>query len=101
MPAFPSTSRRILLAMLGPDPGDDFPDVILGPDDLAIGRHRPDNILGSYPHEALLLEGVARAQASAGGAWAPPGHDRDDDANDGGFHSKRREFRPACAPACR
>jgi hypothetical protein len=67
MPAFPSTSRRILLAMLGPDPGDDFPDVILGPNDLAIGRHRPDNILGSYPHEALLLEGVARAQASAGG----------------------------------
>ena len=47
MPAFPSKSCRILLAMLGPDPGDDFPDVILGPDDLAIGRHRPDNILGS------------------------------------------------------
>ena len=67
MPAFPSTSRRILLAMLGPDPGDDFPDVILRPDDLTIGGHRPDNILGPFAHEALLLEGVARAETSAGG----------------------------------
>ena len=50
--------------MLRPDPGDDFPDVILGVDDLTKGGHRPDDILGSFPYEALLLEGVARAQAS-------------------------------------
>ena len=51
--------------MLGPDPGDDFPEVVLGGDDLAIGGHRPDNVLGSSPHEALLLEGIAGAQTSA------------------------------------
>jgi hypothetical protein len=50
--------------MLRLDPGDDFPDGILGPDDLTIGGHRSDNILGSLPHEALLLEGVAWAQAA-------------------------------------
>ena len=48
--------------MLGPDPSNDTPDVILGPDDLTIGGHGPDNILGSLAHEALLLEGVARAR---------------------------------------
>ena len=64
MPAFPSTSRRILLAMLRPDPGDDFPDVILRRDDLTIGGHRPNNILGAFAHEALFLEGVPRAETS-------------------------------------
>ena len=50
--------------MLGPDPGDDFPDVIFPRDDLTKGGHRPNNILGAFAHEALLLEGVPGAETS-------------------------------------
>jgi hypothetical protein len=64
MLALSSASCGVSLAILRPDPGDDFPDVILGRDDLTIGGHRPNNILGAFAHEALLLEGVPWAETS-------------------------------------
>src|SRR4029079_13592452 len=60
----PFNSRTILLAMLRPDPSDDFPDVILRRDDLTIGGHRPNNSLGAFAHEAFFLEGVPRTETS-------------------------------------
>jgi hypothetical protein len=64
MEALTSASRRVSLAILGPDPGDDFPDVIFPRDDLTIGGHGPNNTLGPFAHEALLLEGVPGAETS-------------------------------------
>ena len=59
-----STSRSVSLAILRPDPGDDFPNGILGRDDLTKGGHRPNNILGAFAHESLLLEGVPGAETA-------------------------------------
>jgi hypothetical protein len=64
MQALASASRSVPLAILRPDPGDDFPDVIFPRYDLTIGGHRPNNILGSFAHEALLLKGVPGAKTS-------------------------------------
>lgn len=64
MEALTSASRRVSLAILGPDPGDDFPDVIFPRDDLTIGGHGPNNTLGPFAHEALLLEGVPGTETS-------------------------------------
>src|SRR5262245_12533246 len=59
-----SALRRAPLAILGPDPGDDFPDVVVRLEDLAEMRHRPDHVLRALAHEALLRKRIARAQAS-------------------------------------
>src|SRR4029077_19414143 len=64
MLALSLASRGVSLAILRSDPGDDFPDVILGRDDVTIGGHRPNNILGAFAHEALPLEGGPWAETS-------------------------------------
>ena len=51
-----STSRRAQLAVYRPNPGDDFPEVIIGFDGLAERRHRPDDSLGAFAVVTLLLE---------------------------------------------
>ena len=50
--------------MYRPNPSDDFPDIIIGLDGFAEGRHWPDDVLGALAHVALLLECVAWAEAA-------------------------------------
>jgi hypothetical protein len=45
-----------------PNPSDDFPDIIIGLNGFAEGRHRSDDVLGALAHEPLLLEYVAWAE---------------------------------------
>ena len=47
-----------------PNPSDDFPDIIIGFEGFAEGRHRPDDVLGALAHVALFLECVAWAEAA-------------------------------------
>ena len=57
-----STSRRAQLAVYRPNPGDDFPEVIIGFDGLTEGGHRPDDGLGAFAGVALPLERFAGAK---------------------------------------
>jgi hypothetical protein len=52
------------LAIYRPNPGDDFPDLSVSLDDLAEGRHWPDDIFGALAHKALLLERIAWAETA-------------------------------------
>jgi hypothetical protein len=44
------------LAVYRPNPGDDFPEVIIGFDGLAERRHRPDDCLGAFAGAYLFGE---------------------------------------------
>jgi hypothetical protein len=48
--------------MYRPNPSDDFPNIIIGLDGFAEGRHRPDHVLGALAREPLLLKRVAWAE---------------------------------------
>lgn len=42
-----------------------FPDLSVSLDDLAEGRHWPDDVFGALAHKALLLERIAWAEAAS------------------------------------
>jgi hypothetical protein len=50
------------LAIDEPDPGDDLPDIVVGPEYFAERRHRADDVLRTLAHEALFLECVSRIE---------------------------------------
>src|SRR6476660_6647304 len=54
-----STSFRSPFTIHRPDPGDDLPKVVIGLDNLAEGRHRPDYGLGALAFVAQLPERIA------------------------------------------
>jgi hypothetical protein len=64
MRAFWSASLSASLAINRPNPSDNFPDITIGLDGLAEGRHRPNHVLGALAHEPLLLKRVAWAETA-------------------------------------
>lgn len=50
--------------MYRPNPSDDFPDIIIGLEGFAEGRHRPDDVLRALAHEPLFLKRVAWAETT-------------------------------------
>jgi hypothetical protein len=52
------------LAIYRPNPGDDFPEVIIGFDGLAEGGHRPDDCLGAFAGVTLPFERFAGAKCN-------------------------------------
>jgi hypothetical protein len=52
------------LAIYRPNPGNDFPEVIIGFDGLAEGGHRPDDGLGAFAGVTLPFERFAGAKCN-------------------------------------
>ena len=50
--------------MYRPNPSDDFPEIIIGLEGFAEGRHRPDDVLRALAHEPLFLKRVAWAETT-------------------------------------